>query len=60
MYDYKKKEENKKLNDSGIIKYLNKIKESIKPKVGLFMVINIVYYILIIKEKRKMKEVIIL
>ena len=56
----KKKEENKKLNDSGIIKYLNEIKESIKPKVGFFMVINIVYYILIIKEKRKMKGVIIL
>ena len=59
MYDYKKKE-NKKLNDTGIVKYLNKIKESIKPKVGFFMVINIVYYILIIKEKRKMKGVIIL
>ena len=56
----KKKEENKKLNDAGIDKYLNKIKESIKPKVGFFMVINIVYYILIIKEKRKMKGVIIL
>ena len=59
MYDCKKKE-NKKLNDSGIAEYLNKIKESIRPKVGFFMVINIVYYILIIKEKRKMKEVIIL
>jgi hypothetical protein len=60
LYDYKIKEENKKLNDEGIVKYLNKIKESIKPKVGFFMVINIVYYILIIKEKRKMKGVIIL
>ena len=58
LYDYKKNDEKKKLNDEGIDKYLNEIKDSKEPKVEFYMVINIVHFLyeIYFNYKRKKKN----